>query len=156
MPSPEQLENDVREVLEFCRNYRGIHEDVFTSLRGRLSEIDQLFDEPDGQRREHIGGMYVDAISTLLLLADPPGRETYAQVLDGMRAVADTPITAVRFYTETPIEAVAVGWESYDLQDSLPERRSLTTGQREILDFFRSQLPAAEASDPQSGGERDG
>ena len=152
MPSPERLEEDVREVLEFCRDYRGPHEDVFASLRGRLSEIDEFFDEPDGQRRRRIGGMYEDAISTLLLLADPPGRDTFEQVLNGFRAVADTSITAVRFYTEAPVEAVTMRGGAYDLRDSLPERRSLTPGQRIVLDFFRSQLPAAETTDKQSGG----
>jgi len=155
MPSPEQMENDVREILEYCGGYRGIHEDVFTTLRERLSEIDQLTDESGGQRRERIDSMYRDAISTLLLLADPPGHGTYEQVLNAIGAIADTPITGVRFYPEAPVESVVARWGPYDLLGNLPERRPLAAEQRELLAFFRSQLSAAEANDPRFGGEED-
>lgn len=151
MPSPEQMENDVREVLEYCRNYRGPHEEVFAALREHLREIDQPIDESDDHRRERIAGMFREAVSTLLFLVDPPGQDAYERVLGGIAAVTGTPITAARFHPEAPFEAAAAIWEPYDLRDSLPGDRVLTAGQREVLDSFRSQLSAAEASDTRFG-----
>lgn len=153
MPTPEQMESDVRQVLVYCRNYRGPHEDVFSALRERVIEIDQVVEETDeGQRRARVSSMYEDAISTLLLVADPPSRETYEQVLGRIGSIADTPIESVRFSPEPRAEAAIAEQYSYELRDNLLPRRRLTAEQRGTLDYFRAQLEATEGDDSPFGG----
>lgn len=89
MPSQEQMEQDVQEVLAFCRRYRGIHEDTFTALRERLSDASGDTDGSEAQERHRLEDMYKDAISTLLLLADPPGPEAYREVISRIESITD-------------------------------------------------------------------
>ena len=140
MPSLESMEHDVREVLEYCREYRGANEDVFAALRERLSEVDRFDVGSESLRRERISGMYEDAISTLLLLAEPPGEDQYQRILSGIGTIARIPINGVRFYEEAPSEAVVAERVTSVLWESLPPRRQLADGDVEVLDFFKAQL----------------
>jgi hypothetical protein len=153
VPSLESMEQDIREVLEYCRDYRGANEDVFAALRERLSEVDQPDSGSEALRRERIGGMYEDAISTLLLLAEPPGQDQYQRVLDGIGTIAGIPINGVRFYEEAPSEAVVAERVTSVLWESLPPRRQLAEGDVEVLDFFKAQLPAREFGGPPFGAK---
>ena len=153
MPSLESMEHDVREVLEYCREYRGANEDVFAALRERLSEVDRFDGGSESLRIERISGMYEDAISTLLLLAESPGEDQYQRILSGIGAIAGIPINGVRFYEEAPSEAVVAERVTSVLWESLPPRRQLAEDDVEVLDFFKAQLPAREFGGPPFGAK---
>ena len=146
MPSLHEMESALDEILDYSRTYRGRHDEAFAALRERLSEIDEA--ELSGPRVELVKAAYVDAVSMLLFLAEPPSRESCGRVLRELAHLTGMEINEVRILPEhrrfvADVEAPADSSQSYeyvDLCENMPAPRRVGKVGRSIIDHFAEEM----------------
>nr|WP_315393126.1 hypothetical protein [uncultured Duganella sp.] len=140
LPSQDEMFEATEVVRKYCIDYQGVHQEVLGELGQRLSQNIQLADLDAKQRRRAVEHRYLDAISTLLLLATPPNQQTLKQTLKELSDLTGVELSDVRvFDTTAPGER-----ESHLLSTELPKSpRRRSAAERSLLGQFQAQLHAA-------------
>lgn len=122
---------EMREAILLIRSYcireviAGTHEVVLSDLLTRI-DLDDVITE------EEVKSKYIDAISTLLILAQPAGYDVFEQTLSQIGTLVGEKLTDVQI----------MGLGGYNsLKDNLPSKRNVSDYERGVLNYFKSQLP---------------
>ncbi len=140
LPSQEDMFEATEVVRKYCIDYQGVHQEVLGELGQRLTQNMLLADLDVEHRRRAVKHRYLDAISTLLLLANQPNQQTLKQTLKELSDLTGEKLSDVRVIDTTAPGAREPRLLSTELPKN-PRRRS--AAERTLLGQFQAQMHAA-------------
>lgn len=142
MPTLHEMIDAILLIREYCMNESNIdqHEEVLSDLVSRL-DADVM------SAQEKIQSQYIEAISTLLMLAQPAGSDVLEVTLSQIGTLVGESLTDVQIVGPNG---------DYLLRNNLPIKRNTSNYEREILTYFKSQLPETILQDSPRRGNDNG
>lgn len=142
LPTNDEMESAVNTIRTKCRVYRGKNEQVFAGLYQRIGTPPGP-DMPPETRAAIIRAQYLDAISTLVNLVDPPNQQTMLRALKKIDDARCPPSDSVP--VEAPLKDVQIvepnGETTYMLSENLSPLRKHSRADRSLLNEFAASLP---------------
>jgi len=122
-------------IREFCRSYQGKHTRIFSELGDRIAKNTSSTEDIVVDTKIQ----YLDAISTLLNMVQRPCEKTLRKLLDEIQDITGC----------EELEDVQIVDSNDEVRYSLVEilnrpQRKLSRVNAELIEEFRSQLPATE------------
>jgi hypothetical protein len=159
MPSHEEMLEELDVLASALQVLPKRNQDVFSDLRDRLGDLSELRSPEEKFVRDRLQLLYEDAITTLLLVADPPNAYSLQGLLADLTALTNHRIDAVSVVPPRDLVAEQgdAGAEvnrrrkaprSVNLKTSLPRYSELTPEQVEVIRYFREQIDLGERPGP--------
>jgi hypothetical protein len=135
----EELESALEIVRDYCRNYRGGHEEEFAEIAELLTELDGAVENTE-VRTLVANNLYLEVVTRLVALADPPNRKTLTIVLNRIGESTDAGIHDVYLIARSDVAGTSDTPGGYSLRESLPDRIEHLPEDRELIDEFAEAL----------------
>ncbi|MBI2768362.1 MAG: hypothetical protein HYX47_01960 [Burkholderiales bacterium] len=127
----EDIEGSLAEILAFCRQRKlQRNKEAFDRIADIISAQGDERLEGDARKRS-LDQKYDAAISMLLMVIDPPGRDVFDSALEKIRKATGSDVTQVRILDDSPM--------GYLLGEALGAPRALGEG-HDTVGHFRQRL----------------
>ena len=133
----DEMELAIRQIADYCRRYDGGSEHAIGGLLEDLNEYLSL--KARGQATQSSRDTFVNAVSTLVLIASPPGRDQFESTLASLSQLTDSSITTVAFDREPlAVDRNQLNWHPFEVE--LPPRRQLKDADVALIAYLRQLL----------------